>query len=282
MRENRIRIGVVAPGSRIEPLLAERVGDIARTLHRERAPELVFHPQCFLASGHFAGDDAARAEAFLDIANDADFDALWFARGGYGSGRIAARVLPELDEGAARKTYLGYSDTGALLAGMYTRGFANLAHGPMPADLTREGGAEAIKRALSYLVDRSAETLEPTASATAPTAAFNITILSHLIGTPLQPDLTGHILMLEEVAEYMYRIDRALLHITSNPGIRRAAGIKLGRCSAIPPNDPDFGQTAEDVTKHWCAVSGIAYLGRADIGHDIDNKIVPFGRFQPR
>ncbi len=119
-------------------------------------------------------------------------------------------------------------------------------------------------------------------SANTPTAAFNITILSHLIGTPLQPDLAGHILMLEEVAEYMYRIDRALLHITSNPGIGKVAGIMLGRCSAIPPNDPDFGQTEEEVMKHWCAVSGIAYLGRADIGHDIDNKIVPFGRFQPR
>ena len=282
MRENRIRIGVVAPGSRIEPLLAERVGDVARALYGERAPELVFHPQCFLASGHFAGDDAARAEAFLDVANDADFDALWFARGGYGSGRIAARVLPELDDAAARKTYLGYSDTGALLAGMYTRGFSNLAHGPMPADLTREGGHEAIKRALSYLVDRAAATLEATISGTSPTIAFNITILSHLIGTPLQPDLAGHILMLEEVSEYMYRIDRSLLHITSNPGIRKVAGIKLGRCSAIPPNDPDFGQTEEDVMKHWCAASGIAYLGRADIGHDIGNKIVPFGHFRPQ
>jgi len=282
MRESRIRIGVVAPGSRIEPLLAERVGAIARTLYGERAPELVFHPQCFLASGQFAGDDRARAEAFLEVANDADFDALWFARGGYGSGRIAASVLPALNEAAARKTYLGYSDTGALLAGMYTRGFRNLAHGPMPADLTREGGDEAIKRALSYLVDRSAETLEPTISGTAPTAAFNITILSHLVGTPLQPDLAGHILMLEEVAEYIYRIDRALLHITSNPAIRNVAGIMLGRCSAIPPNDPDFGQSEEEVMKHWCAVSGIAYLGRADIGHDIHNKIVPFGLSRPR
>ncbi len=84
--------------------------------------------------------------------------------------------------------------------------------------------------------------------------------------------------MLEEVSEHMYRIDRALFHITSNPGIRRVAGIKLGRCSDIPPNDRDFGGTEEDVVDYWCARSGIPYLGRADIGHDIDNKIVPFGR----
>jgi len=83
--------------------------------------------------------------------------------------------------------------------------------------------------------------------------------------------------MLEEVSEYMYRIDRAMFHITSNPAVRMAAGIRLGRCSDIPPNEPDFAQSAEEVVKHWCAVSGIAYLGLADIGHDAGNKIVPFG-----
>ena len=88
--------------------------------------------------------------------------------------------------------------------------------------------------------------------------------------------------MLEEVSEYMYRIDRALLHITSNPMIRGVAGIRLGRCSAIPPNDPDFGQSEEDIAQHWCEISGIPYLGRADIGHDVANKVVPFGRFRPR
>jgi len=83
------------------------------------------------------------------------------------------------------------------------------------------------------------------------------------------------------VSEYMYRIDRSLLHIVSNPLVRGVAGIKLGRCSLIPDNDPDFGQTEEEITRHWCEVSGIPYLGRADIGHDAGNKIVPFGRFRP-
>ena len=75
----------------------------------------------------------------------------------------------------------------------------------------------------------------------------------------------------------MYRIDRALFHITSNPAIRRVAGIRLGRCSDIPPNDPDFGQTRRRSRGIGASVSGIPYLGRADIGHDVDNKIVPFG-----
>ena len=272
-----MRIAVVAPGSRLDPAIADRTMKLAGTLYPDLA--LSFHPQCFRSWGHFAGTDDERADAFLEAANDKAIDAVWFARGGYGAGRVTLHALHRLDEEAARKAYLGYSDTGALLAGLYTCGFREIAHGPMPADLNREGGEEAVKRSLDYLMTRDPAALEPTASAKTPTAAFNITILSHLIGTPFQPDLAGHVLMLEEVSEYMYRIDRALLHITSNPLIRTVAGIKLGRCSAIPPNDPDFGQSEEAIASHWCQVSGIPYLGRADIGHDVANKVVPFGRY---
>ncbi len=277
MAAQQTRIGVVAPGSRIDEGIAERVEEIADALYPANAVDLTFHPQCFLSSGHFAGDDAARAQAFLEIANDAGFDTLWFARGGYGSCRIAESVMPKLTDAARNKLYLGYSDAGTLLAGLYNMGFPKLAHGPMPGDLVRAGGEAAVERALVYLVERAPETLEAGLSPNNKAVAFNITILSQLLGTPLQPDLTDHVLLLEEVADYMYRIDRFLFHITSNSGIRKAAGIRLGRCSDIPDNDPDFGQDEEQVVKHWCAVSGIPYLGRADIGHDIDNKVVPFG-----
>lgn len=277
-----MRIGVVATGSRLEPAIAEAVLHLAEALYPARPPELHFAPPCFLSSGHFAGDDETRARAFLEVANDESFDALWFARGGYGSCRLAERLLPRLTDAARRKAYLGYSDAGFLLAGLYKAGFARLAHGPMPADIGRAGGEAAVKRALAFLVDGAADTLEATVSPKRPTAAFNITVLSHLIGTPLQPDLTGHVVMLEEVAEPMYRIDRALFQITSNPATRDVAGIMLGRCSAIPANEPAFQETEEEVARYWCSLSGIPYLGRADIGHDIDNKIVPFGRWIPR
>jgi muramoyltetrapeptide carboxypeptidase len=277
MRDGKVRIGVVAPASRLEPVFADKVQELARKLYADRA-EIVFHPQCFLLSGHFAGDDETRAEAFLEVANDANFDALWIGRGGYGSCRIAERVIAGLTGTAGKKVYLGYSDAGALLGALYKHGFDGVAHGPMPADINREGGEAAVARALSFLIDGAANTLEPTVSPTTKTAAFNMAVFSQLLGTPLQPDLTGHILMLEDVSEHMYRIDRAMFHITSNPAVRKVAGIMLGRCSEIPPNDPDFAQTEEDVARHWCRVSGIPYLGRADIGHDIDNKVVPFGR----
>ena len=278
MGDDRIRIGVMAPGSRIDAGIADRVRAFAMDRFSDRLVEICFHPQCFLASGHFAGDDAVRAEAFLDIANDESFDSLWFARGGYGACRIAEALIPKLSDAARRKTYLGYSDAGSLLAALYKAGLSSLAHGPMPVDITRDGGDAAVERALAYLIDRAPDVLEPGISADTPTAAFNMAVLSQILGTALEPDLTDHVLMLEEVSEHMYRIDRLMFHITGNPGIRKVAGIRLGRCASIPANEPDFGQTEEEVVSHWCDRSGIPYLGRADIGHDADNKVVPFGR----
>jgi muramoyltetrapeptide carboxypeptidase len=273
-----MRIGIVATGTRIETSVADRVLALAKDAPAIGAPALFFHPQCFEQSGHFAGDDEARARAFLEIANDAAFDAIWFARGGHGACRLAELILPNLNRNAREKRYLGYSDAGFLLAGLYKAGAIRVAHGPMAIDIIREGGDAAVLRALSFLGGDEAG-LEPHLSRGDKAAAFNITVLSHLLGTQLEPDLTGHVLMLEDVNEYMYRIDRALFHITSQPAIRRVKGIRLGRCDPVPPNEPDFVQTEEEVARHWCAASGIAYLGRADIGHDPDNKIVPFGNW---
>lgn len=267
----------MAPASPISPDLVARV----EALNAERlgadAPELVFHPQCFLADGHFAGPDAAREEALVELANDPSLDAVWPARGGYGAARIAEAALDRLTAAARQKRWLAYSDGGALLAGLQARGYPNVAHGPLPADLNREGGDAAVERALRWLALDDPSGLEPAYAADPrPTLAFNIAVLSSILGTPLEPRFEGRVLMVEEVAEHLYAIDRYLYQITSNPAVRQGAGIRLGRFNAIPENDRPFGEEPEAMVRRWCARSGIPYLGTADIGHDAANRVVPF------
>ena len=274
---SQLRIGVVAPGTRIDHELAERVKAFASDSFLDRAPEIVFHPQCFLSAGHFAGDDQARADAFVEFANDPSLNAIWFARGGYGACRMAEAALARLDANARAKTYLGYSDAGALLGGLYAHGFKHIAHGPMPVDMIRAGGEAAVRRALAWLIERAPESVELGVMFDGKTAAFNIMVLQSILGTPLEPDLAGHVLMLEDVGEHLYRLDRALFAITSSANIRRVKGIKLGRLSDVPENDKPFGASDVEMIQYWCKRAGIAYLGRADIGHDVENKIVPFG-----
>ena len=272
-----MRIAVVAPSSRFSREAAERVTAIAAETHP--SVELHFHPQCFLAHNHFAGTDNDRGHALVEVSNDPGFDAVWFARGGYGACRIAETAIGRMGKAARKKIWLGYSDAGFLLGGMDRAGFSHLAHGPMPQDVVREGGEAAIARALAWLVSRNPGTLEPELEPGRRHLAFNLAVLGQLLGTPLEPDFSDRILLIEEVSEHMYAFDRAMFHLTANPNVQRAAGLRLGRVSDILPNDPDFGEGEEEIVRRWCAHGGIPYLGRAHIGHDSANRIVPFGPF---
>lgn len=272
-----MRIAVVAPSSRFSEIAAARVQQIAARAFPE--VELFFHPQCFLTHNHFAGTDAARAAALVEVANDPGFGAVWFARGGYGACRVIEAALAQFAPVARNKAWLGYSDAGYILAALYRAGYPDLAHGPMAQRVLSEGGEAAALRALGWLVKRDPDALEPQLALGDRHAAFNLTVFSQLLGTAMEPDLAGHVLLLEEVSEEMYRIDRTFCHVTGQPSVRRVAGIRLGRVSKVPPNDPDFGEDEEQIARFWCDRSGIAFLGRADIGHDSANKVVPFGLF---
>ena len=265
------RIAICAPSTPITRDVAERVSAIAEADFP--GIELHFHEQCFVEDGHFAGSDAVRLAALLECANDAAFDAVWFAKGGYGANRIAAQALAELGDEARKKTYLGYSDCGYLLAGLYRNSRGYPVHGPMPVDIRRDGGEETVRRALGWLAGDGAG-IEPGLDER-PAVAFNLMTLAMLCGTELMPVLAGHVVLVEEIAEHLYAIDRLFFHVAQH--LRGAAGIRLGRVSAVPENDRPFGSTAEDIARDWCERSGIAFLGSADIGHDAANRIVPFG-----
>lgn len=265
------RIAICAPACPITPEDAARVEAIAG----DYGVSTYFHPQCFASAGHFAGDDAMRLAAFLDCANDPGFDAVWFARGGYGSNRIAQSAVAQLGAAAAHKRYMGYSDMGYLLGALYRARVGHVCHGPMVADGRRTGGEAALRRALGFFAGGK-EGVEPSlAGEKHPVAAFNLTTLAMLAGTPIMPGLAGHVVMIEEVSEYLYAIDRLMFHVTAHLG--GVAGVRLGRVSDIPDNDRPFGADAQEIVADWCARHAIPFLGVADIGHDADNRIVPFG-----
>jgi muramoyltetrapeptide carboxypeptidase len=235
--------------------------------------ELHFHPQCFEEVGHFAGSDTLRLAALLECANDPAFDAVWFVRGGYGAVRIAEDAVAGMMRGARDKTFLGYSDGGALLAGLYRAGIGRQVHGPMPTDIRRTGGEAAVRRSLAFLCgDRSG--VDPAVD-DRPTVALNLMTLAMICGTPLMPNLTGHVVMVEEVCEHLYAVDRLFFHVTAQ--LDGIAGLRLGRVTEVPENDRPFGAEPEQIARHWCERHHIPFLGTADIGHDAANKIVPFG-----
>ncbi len=269
-----VHIAVCAPSRPLPRADADRLAALVADYPQL---SLQLHEQCFAEDGHMAGTDEARVAAFVECANDPAVDVVWFARGGYGAGRMAEDAVARLGPAARTKQYCGYSDGGTLLAALYRADIGQPVHAPMPSDLAREQGERAVRRTLEWLAGKR-EGLEPSlADAGVPVVAFNLMTLAMVQGTPLMPDLAGHVVMVEEVAEYAYAVDRLLFHVVPALAAMGAAGLRLGRVTQVPENDRPFPHTPEAMARHWCARAGLPYLGAADIGHDADNRIVPFG-----
>ncbi|MEE4538969.1 MAG: LD-carboxypeptidase [Erythrobacter sp.] len=269
-------IAICAPAT---PITREHAAALEALVADEfPATRVTFHEQCFLRAGHFAGDDLVRLTALLDCANDPAFDVVWFAKGGYGSNRIAEAAVAQMNADARAKTYVGFSDCGYLLAALYRAGIGQCAHGSMPSSARSQRGREALRRVLRWLGGDNSG-LEPSLDGKAPAAAFNLITLAMLARTPIMPDLSGHVLMVEEVSEHLYSVDRLFFALAG--ALPRIAGLRLGAVTDVPENYVAFGRSAQEIAQFWCARAGIPYLGRAKIGHTGDNHVVPFGLAGP-
>jgi muramoyltetrapeptide carboxypeptidase len=270
------RIAICAPATAITPAHAAAIEHLVAEEFPEHSVHV--HPQCFESWGHFAGTDLQRLTALLECANDPQYDAVWFAKGGYGSNRIAQAAVSQMNDAARQKTYVGFSDMGYMLAALYRAKIGQPVHGSMPVSARSERGREAVRRVLRWF-SGDGSGLEPHLDGKTPTVAFNLITLAMMVDTPMLPDLSGHVVMVEEVSEHLYAVDRLFFSLSNT--LPRVAGLRLGAVSNVPENDREFGMSAEEIAQFWCARAGIPYLGRAQIGHTADNRIVPFGLASP-
>jgi len=276
-----MKIAVMAPANRVDEHSLDAVPAIAA----EYGVELVIDPQSWASGGGhtWAGPDQLRADTFLKYANDPSFDAVWFARGGYGSNRLFELIFPHLEEPARHKSYVGYSDMGFMLGALYARRVGKPIHGPMPIDVNRKDNGASVRRTLAWLTKGDKAALDPGIIGSGrPAAAFNLSILDSLIGTPWLPDLADHDLLIEEVDEHLYRVDRMMFHVAHATQLGNVASIRLGSIS-LPAADgqADFGHTPDQIAWHWSKAMKVPYEGRALIGHDSNNHVVPFGLVVP-
>ena len=273
-----IRIAVIAPSGAVDPENFAALDQAVAASAVAGKVQITVHPATRKASGHFAGTDAERLQSFLEVANSPDHDVIWALRGGYGSNRILGGLTAGLKKAAEGKTYLGFSDFGFVLAALHRQGFKRLAHAPMPVDaLKKDGGAGAIDRVLRFVTGDLSGLDRAVTPGPVPRFAFNVTVLRSMLGTPWMPDMTGAELFLEDVGEYSYALDRSMWQLAESGLFRRVAGVRLGRFTAEMANVRPFGTSQPDLMAYWCVKGGARILGPADIAHDADNKIVPFG-----
>lgn len=183
--------------------------------------------------GYLAAPDVVRAAALEEAIRDPAIQAIICVRGGYG----CLRLLSHLDWGLARThptLLVGYSDITVLHLAYYARaGWTGLS-GPVVTEW-----AEADEHTLhSFRILAEGATpalgtgdLRPLRPGTAsgPLLGGNLSVLSRLVGTPYAPDWSGAILVLEDVAEAPYRIDRMLAHLQHAGVLGAVSGVVLGR-----------------------------------------------------
>lgn len=192
-------------------------------------------PERFLAAS-----DKDRLQALNELIDDERIDAVVAARGGYG----AARLLPAIDWERLRRRnlpFIGYSDCTALHVAAFAHGCTRHIFGPMvsgdfariPADEGEANDLAAVLASLRTAFEPAPETpvcgipLKPLHSgrATGPLIPANLAVLTSLLGTPFFPDLSGCILVLEDINEAAYRIDRCLNQLDQAGVLPRLAGI---------------------------------------------------------
>jgi muramoyltetrapeptide carboxypeptidase len=265
------RVAVVAPAGPFERAALE-----AGLAVLERRYSLRLAPELFARQRYLAGTDAQRLAQLTAALADPDIEAVFCARGGYG----AMRLLPALQGlPSTPKPLVGFSDITALHAWLQRNGRISV-HGPV---LTQLGTLDPrTHERLFALLEEDApaapllatDTYVPGA-AEGPLLGGTLAVLSRLLGTPYLPSLEGAVLLLEDVGEQPYRLDRMWTHLALAGVFRQVRGIALGAFTGCEPRDADY--TSAQVLSDLAAETGLPCAAGFPIGHGERNEPVPLG-----
>ncbi|WP_449417015.1 S66 peptidase family protein [Phormidium nigroviride] len=253
--------------------------------------------------GYLAGTDDTRLAQLTDALKDAECRAILCARGGYGSTRLLELLskdsrggapVPALEQGSegAReqlpitnyplpitKWLIGFSDITALLWSQAHLGIWGV-HGPLLTTLASEPDWS-VERLFDLVEGRALKPLQGKGwgggRATGVLLPANLTVATHLLGTPYQPDLTNAILAFEDVTEAPYRIDRMLTQWRMMGAFSGVRGIALGRFSRCEPTADIPSFTVEEVLCDRLADLNIPIVSDLPFGHDGPNAALPVG-----
>lgn len=240
----------------------------------------VYDERLFAVHHIFAGDDDFRAAVFQEYLDNEDIDAIWIARGGYGS----IRIIDKLDFThflQHPKWIIGFSD-GTVLHGKLSRlGIPSL-HAAMPfyfANKTPEAKQSLFDalmgQALQY--EFSTHPQNRIGQMEGEIVGGNLSVLYGMMGSHTFPDLDGKILFIEEVDEYIYHIDRMMRSLKRAGKLAHLKGLIVGGLTQIHDNTHPFGQTAEEVIAEAVSEYDYPVCFGFPAGHFDDNRTLFFG-----
>ena len=242
--------------------------------------------------GYFAGTDAERAADVVAMFADPEVRGIFALRGGWGT----PRLLPLLDYDLIRahpKVLIGFSDLTAMLNAIHQRTGLVTFHGPNAGTNLRPYTLEHLRRALlaaeplgtlanppkeeDELVPRAYRTLTLRGGrARGRLVGGNLTLVAALMGTPWEIDTRGAILLLEDVEEELYRVDRMLTQLAQGDKLRPLAGVVFGYCTDCPIGEgPSF--SLEELLHEHLGGLGVPALSGLAFGHVQKMLTLPIG-----
>jgi muramoyltetrapeptide carboxypeptidase len=230
-------------------------------------------------TGYVAGDDAQRGDDLLRAMGDDDIDGIWCIRGGYG----AARLLPRVQAAIASmrpKALLGYSDITALHAAWRRAGLVSF-HGPTArspltaftraalVEVVQAGGAPTWQAAEALVVRGG--------RATGRLAGGNLALVASLCGTPWALDFRDAIVVLEDLNEAVYRLDRLFTQVRLTGAFAGCRALAIGHFTDCPDTAGDGTQTALTLVAELAAALDVPALFGLPVGHIADQWTLPLG-----
>lgn len=223
---------------------------------------------------YLAGDDSRRVQELWQALID-DSQGVFAARGGYG----VLRILDQLALDRFKpKPVVGFSDLTALHCALQCRGFISI-HAPV---LTQLGAQpRRIQERLFALLEGAIpeplvgdEAIVP-GVAEGPLLGGNLSVLTRLIGTKFFPDMNGAVLVLEDVTERPYRIDRMWQHLRLAGVFEEVSGIALGDFTECEEKGADY--TSRDLLRELAQRTNVPTVAGFLVGHGEVNEPIPLG-----
>jgi len=272
------RVAIVATARKVSPAEVEA----ARQLLAGWGLDVVLGESIGATQHQFAGDDDLRRRDLQRQLDDPAIRAVFCARGGYGT----ARLVDELDFShfaEAPKWVVGFSDITVLNSHLLRLGYQSI-HGVMPFAFQQPGGELALSSLRSLLFGESVfyeaapHPLNRPGTATGELVGGNLSLLHTSTGTSSQASFAGRILFLEDLDEYLYHIDRMLLHLHRSGQLAGLAGLVVGHFSQMRDNAIPFGQEAYEIINHYAQRYDFPVGYNFPVGHEADNRALVVGR----
>lgn len=244
-------VGIIAPARKISP---EQLEAALKILHSWGLQTLLAKSIFSSKHSYLAGSDDERRQDFQSMIDNPAVKAILCARGGYGSTRIIEEISFSPLKNSP-KWIIGFSDITAFHLQLFHLGFASI-HGTMPIFFHRDDSKSAVESLRNILFNGACEILfnagpsNQAGRGEGQAVGGNLSLILDSLCTSSEPDTNHKILIVEEVDEYFYKLDRMFTQLRRAGKLENLAGLLIGHMTDLKNSDLDFGESVSQIVMH--------------------------------